>query len=347
MRLARGRRRPAPVTSMRRVPERRAGGRRRWAAAAVRRRRHRRPPRPGAVDARRADHRRADGAGCDPVLDQPGPASHRRIGAAAPPPRPRLVELPGVTRVRPRRGHLRRHAADAAGGSAPLPGHTRRPRPRRPRDRARRDDLRPSAVHTGIRCCPTSATRRSTTTGSSSPAPTTGGDSTRTARHPGCGGATPRRRRGPVPIGDGRWCRVDTCAVPHPHHPSAPRARASLFRTPKLQLVCRHRPAAGIAAMASTVRAVRRHRSLRRRADRHTAGARRQLSRRPRHRSRWRQSHRPAAGAGARLRLQPAEPVLVPRRATACCGMWSPRCTTPTAAGTPTCCLRTRASPRW
>ena len=37
-------------------------------------------------------------------------------------------------------------------GSTPVPCHPRRPGPRRPHDRARRDDVRPSALHTGIRC---------------------------------------------------------------------------------------------------------------------------------------------------------------------------------------------------
>ena len=42
-------------------------------------------------------------------------------------------------------------------GPTPVPGHPRRPRPRRPDDRAGRDDLRPPAVHPGIRCRATSS----------------------------------------------------------------------------------------------------------------------------------------------------------------------------------------------
>ena len=49
-------------------------------------------------DARRADHGRARGARRLPLLPQPRSAAHRRVGAAAPPGRAGLVELPAAVR---------------------------------------------------------------------------------------------------------------------------------------------------------------------------------------------------------------------------------------------------------
>ncbi len=45
-------------------------------------------------------------AGRDSVLDQPGPTTHRLLGAAPPPPRARIMELPGDTRDGPGGGQL-------------------------------------------------------------------------------------------------------------------------------------------------------------------------------------------------------------------------------------------------
>ena len=117
--------------------------------------------------------------------------AHRRIGASPPPPRPRILELPGdarrdnvlvtydVTRLMRLRGPRRFLVT--------LGGHDRVD----PALRHRRDDVQPPAVHTANLLPHRHFCRRSTTTGWSSPAPTTDGDSTKTARHPAC--APPER----------------------------------------------------------------------------------------------------------------------------------------------------------
>ncbi len=158
------------------------------------------------------------------------------------------------------------------------------------------------------------ATRPSTTTRSPSRAPTTAGDSTRTARHPGSGlrNASARlAKRRPATGG----CAVLT--------PALYRTRITHLRRAPVHHYFEHRSYSwyvDIDRLPDLPRWLRPFarfdaaRSLGRRAERHTAGTRRRFPRRPRHRSRWRQSHRPAAGPGARLCVQPAEPVLVPRR---------------------------------
>ena len=62
----------------------------------LRRRRRRRAPRPGAVDARRADAAATRAARCDAVLAQHRAAAHRHLAAAACRGRPRVVELPAT-----------------------------------------------------------------------------------------------------------------------------------------------------------------------------------------------------------------------------------------------------------
>ncbi len=77
------------------------------------------------------------------------PAAHRRVGPCPPPSRPRILELPGDTRAAPGRGQLRHQQANAPDGGRRylvtlgatiglIPAGDRR------------DDLQPSAVHTGI-----------------------------------------------------------------------------------------------------------------------------------------------------------------------------------------------------
>ena len=143
---------------------------------------------------------------------------------------------------RRRAGHLRRHPPDAAERSAPIPGDARRPRPRRPGHRAGRDDLRPSDVHRRNRLPPNNFCRPWTTTGWSSPAPTTAGASTRTVRHPGLRAA--RRLGADWPVarpGPRRWHVEPRRAVPDPDHAPASCAGAPLLRAPQLQLVRRRR----------------------------------------------------------------------------------------------------------
>ena len=112
-------------------------------------------------------------------------------------------------------------------------------------DRAGRDDLRPSALHTGIRCRATSVCRRSNDDRIVFAGAYHGwGFHEDGAASGSAGGRATRRRRGRAAIGDGRLCRADTCPLPDPHHASAPRSGAPLLRTPQLQLVRRHRPAA-------------------------------------------------------------------------------------------------------
>ena len=77
-------------------PRRRCRSRPAMRSAPVRRRRHRHASRSGAADARRTDRRRARRARRHPLLHQPRTAAHRRIGAAAASPGPRVVELPGA-----------------------------------------------------------------------------------------------------------------------------------------------------------------------------------------------------------------------------------------------------------
>ena len=129
------------------------------------------------------------------------------------------------------------------------------------------------------------------------------------------GGATPRRRRGhsPTPATGGGGMLT----------PALYRTRITHLRRAPVHHYFEHRSyswyvdidrSAAAAAVAAAVRPVRRPRSLRRRAERHTAATSRRVPGRPRHRPARRHRHRAAAGQGARLRLQPAEPVLVPRR---------------------------------
>ena len=154
---------------------------------------------------------------------------------------------------------------------SPVPGHPRRPRPGGPFVGARRDDLQPSVVHAGICCGPTLCCRRSMTTGWYSPAPTTAGDSTRTAPHRGCAppaDSAPTGRLQARARPRRRWSRADADSgsgdLPHHDQPLPAGSGASLVRIPQLQLVCRRRPAPPAAVVAAAFRAIPRRRPLRR-----------------------------------------------------------------------------------
>ena len=71
--------------------------------AGFRCRSHRDASRPGAPDARRTQRRRTSGPRRDPLLHQPRPVAHRRIGAPPPSPGKGLVELPRHPERRQRR----------------------------------------------------------------------------------------------------------------------------------------------------------------------------------------------------------------------------------------------------
>ena len=124
----------------------------------------------------------------------PTPPCCRAPAAPAP---PGTSVRPG-RRPRPGHGHLRPDPAPAARHRHPLPGHARRRAPRRPGHGDRPDGVRAPALHARRRSRPSAGCRRSTPTGSRSPAPTTGGGSTRTARGRGW-----RRPSG--------WARVARC----------------------------------------------------------------------------------------------------------------------------------------
>ena len=134
----------------------------------LRRRRPRRPPAPGAGDAGRADRGPARGARRHDLLDQPRPAAHRRVGAAAPAgrraPRGTTGSAPDDDRepVLVTYDLTRLHAARRAG--PPVPRHPRRRGPRRPGHGHRHDELRAPALHAGLRCGAAAAARASTPT---------------------------------------------------------------------------------------------------------------------------------------------------------------------------------------
>ena len=183
---------------------------------------------------------------------------------------------------------------------------------------------------------------------SRSRAPTTAGASTRTAAPPGCA----RRRRsgwrgdgrarpGPTPVTRTGAALYDVeCATSGTPRCTATSATASTcgWSTSTRCRGCRWwlRPFAGFRARATTS------------ATRAATDPRqpRPLPRRPRHRPARRAGAHARQRPRARARVQPAHRLLVPptrrRRSRAS----SPRCTTPTASGTATCCApTTRAGP--
>ena len=90
----------------------------------VRRRSGRHPPRPGPVDARRADDGPAQGAVGAAVLRQRGAPAHRHLGTARGPPGPGVLELPPADGPRRGRGrHLRPDSAAAARHRDHVPRH--------------------------------------------------------------------------------------------------------------------------------------------------------------------------------------------------------------------------------
>ena len=108
--------------------------------------------------------------------------------------------------------------------------------------------------------------------------------------------------------------RPRTGALSNPDHPPTSSSGSSLFRASQLQLVCRRRRTARGAAVVEVLRPFRGCRPLRRRTLRHASPTHRPLPRVARHRAARRHHHGAATAEGARVRLQPAEPVLVPRR---------------------------------
>ena len=225
--------------------------------------------------------------------------------------------------------------ADAAVGPDALPGHPRRPRPRRPGDRAGRDDLPPPALHTGIRCRATTVCRHWTTTGWCSPARTTAGDSTRTAPHRDC--APRNASAGPLAAAGSR-CQDDRTVLT----PAIYRTRITHLRRAPVHHYFEHRGYSWYVDIDDLPQLPRWLRPFARFDARDHFDRRRRTTRCGNGSTpSWPSTastlpggthHRAAAGQGARLRVQPAEPVLVPRRRRRAAARSSPRCTTPTAA---------------
>ena len=139
-----------------------------------------------------------------------------------------------------------------------------------------------------------------------------------------------RRRRGDLRFHD-------------PPRPSRPLRHD--FTLPQLPVARRPRRPAAAARLAAAAGRLRVPRPPRRPAPQHPR-QRRRLPRRARHRPGGGRVLHARQRPGARLRLQPDQRLLVPRRDGRAGAASSPRCTTPTASGTATCCAPTSAAGR-
>ena len=177
---------------------------------------------------------------------------------------------------------------------------------------------------------------------------TTAGVSTRTARRRVCGPPADSAPSGPpTHVQPRRRSRVDPGAVPNPDNTPSPCSGAPLLRDSAATAGTSTSTAAAACPLATAVRQIRGRAtiftagpndSLRQRVDDYLAEHGIELP--------GRHGHRADAGQGARVRVQSADRVLVPRRRRDVCATSSPRCTIPTADGTPTCSRHTVDRPR-